>query len=35
MDRPPSSMVPASGRVEPATWAMKVVFPAPLGPMMA
>ena len=26
---------PRVGSVEPATWAMKVVLPAPLGPMMA
>src|SRR5919204_3664335 len=32
---PAKTMRPASGRRSPASWPMKVVLPAPFGPMMA
>src|ERR671931_935181 len=32
---PAKTMRPASGRRSPASWLMKVVLPAPFGPMMA
>src|SRR3954469_4387964 len=32
---PPKTMRPESGRRLPASWLMKVVLPAPFGPMMA
>src|SRR6266550_6191576 len=35
MSSPAKRMVPASGRRVPASWLMKVVLPAPLGPMSA
>src|SRR5436190_13156034 len=35
MSSPPKTMRPASGRRLPASWPMKVVLPAPFGPMMA
>src|SRR2546427_9505956 len=35
MSSPAKRMVPASGRMVPASWLMKVVLPAPLGPMSA
>src|SRR4051812_39467026 len=35
MSSPAKMMRPPSGRMLPASWPMKVVLPAPLGPMMA
>src|SRR5712691_8094654 len=35
MSSPPKTMRPPSGRRLPASWPMKVVLPAPFGPMMA
>src|SRR5438128_2920797 len=35
MSWPANTMRPASGRRLPASWPMKVVLPAPFGPMMA
>src|SRR3982751_5739678 len=35
MSSPANAMRPASGRRLPASWLMKVVLPAPLGPMTA
>src|SRR2546421_1926067 len=35
MSSPPKTMLPASGRRLPASWPMKVVWPAPFGPMTA
>src|SRR5260370_39320404 len=35
MSAPPKTMRPPSGRRLPASWPMKVVLPAPFGPMMA
>src|ERR1700716_4310839 len=35
MSSPAKRMRPASGRRFPASWLMKVVLPAPLGPMNA
>src|SRR2546430_2217851 len=35
MSSPAKRMRPASGRRVPASWPMRVVLPAPLGPMMA
>src|SRR5947208_7959488 len=35
MSSPANRMRPASGRRLPASWPMKVVLPAPFGPMMA
>src|SRR3954464_6336016 len=35
MSSPAKVMRPPSGRMLPASWPMKVVLPAPLGPMMA
>src|SRR3954470_6181442 len=32
---PAKRIVPASGRMLPASWPMSVVLPAPFGPMMA
>src|SRR3954468_10137800 len=35
MSSPPNTMRPPSGLRLPASWPMKVVLPAPFGPMMA
>src|SRR5260221_8875436 len=35
MSSPANTIRPASGRRLPASWPMKVVLPAPFGPMMA
>src|SRR5438270_13987868 len=35
MSSPPKTIRPASGRSSPASWPMKVVLPAPLGPITA
>src|SRR5688572_22730283 len=35
MSSPPKAMRPESGRRLPASWPMKVVLPAPFGPMTA
>src|SRR5512134_3458992 len=35
MSSPEKMMRPLSGRTLPASWLMKVVLPAPFGPMMA
>src|ERR671933_797879 len=35
MSSPAKTMRPASGRRLPASWLMKVVFPAPFGPITA